>query len=208
VAYPTVEELVAATTVDELVQLTGEQQEGIRAAAIQSVEDYCHQSFGGSVVEAREVRGTRKSRLYLPTRLESLVSVAIGGAALSGVTLAEDGTYVELSRMAGTGYYEQAYEAVSGERFVGFDGILSITGTWGWTDCPTAVATAIRFDMEEQALADANELSNTIGAYRKLGLRNITQGNLRADIGDEVVLSAKVKRQLTKYVWEPSGELV
>lgn len=206
-AYPTAEELIAQTTVDELTQLTGDQQDGLLTTAIVAIEDYCSQSFT-PVDEARVLDGTRKRKLYLPRRLDVLTSVSSGGAVLSGVTLSADHDYIELSQMAGTGYYEQAFAEVSGERFYGFDGKLTITGTWGWTEVPDAVKTALRMDMEEQALADANELSPTISAYRKLGVRALSQGNLRVTIGDEVILSPRVQRQLTRYVWSAPGELV
>jgi hypothetical protein len=208
VAYPTAEELIAESTVDELVQLTADQQEGIRAAAIVAIEDHCSQSFT-SEVETRTIDGTRKRKLYLPRRLESLTSVsAPGGSALSGIVLSDDHDFIELPPAAGMGYYEQTLRKVSGEAYYGLDGKLTITGTWGWTDCPEAVKTALRFDMEEQALADTNELGSTIAAYRKLGVRSISQGNLRVTVGDEVLLSPRVIRQLARFVWTTPGELV
>lgn len=206
-AYPTAAELVAESTVDELVQLTADQQEGLRQAAILAVEEFTRQKFE-PVVETRALRGTRKRQLYLPKRLEALTTISVSGAALSGVVVSEDGDYIELPLTAGLGYYEQAYAEVSGEDFRGFDGRLEITGTWGWTDVPEPVKLALRYDMEEQALADANQLSSTIAAYRKLGVRAISQGNLRVQIGDEVVLSPRVQRQLSRYMWAAVGETV
>lgn len=205
--YPTADELIAASTVTELIELTPDQQEGMRQAAVTAIEAHCNQSFE-PVVETRIVDGTRKRKLYLPKRLEELTSVSVGGAVLSSVELAEDGDFIELPPGVGLGYYEQTLREVSGERWYGFDGQLSITGTWGWTLVPDPVKTALRLDMEEQALADTHELSSTITSYRKLGVASISQGNLRMQLGDEIMLSPRVQRQLARYVWAPPGELV
>ena len=63
-------------------------------------------------------------------------------------------------------------------------------------------------DMEDTALADANDLAPTIRAYRELGLRGISQGNLNASFGSVPGLSPRVVRLLTPYTWlGPQGAL-
>jgi hypothetical protein len=212
VAYPTTEELVAASSVDELAALTVEQQDALRDSAIIAVEEFCGQvfeAFDGTIT----VDGRRSRVLYLPRRLEEMEAITVAGSALAttDVLLTPDGDKLVMNTSPGN-YYERTLRELSGESLYGFDADvqgIAITGTWGWDEPPAGVVEAIRVDMEETAVADSNALSPTIAAYRKLGLRSISQGNLRAEIGEEGSVSPRVARLLTPHVWSSGvGQLV
>ena len=118
------------------------------------------------------------------------------------MVLSDDHSRLHRSPSVGIGYYEQAMAEVSGEQFpLGF-GNVAIDGTWGWATIPENVITALRWDMEDTAVADANPLSGTVRAYRKLGLRNIAQGNLTADMTGTPSVSGRVAQLLRPYMWQ------
>lgn len=184
-AYPTTAALVAASSVPELTSLNSAQQDALRASSIAAIEEYTGQRFE-PYTETKRVDGSGTAEIFLPARLESFTAVSVSGIAVPVADL-----YVEptnLDRLAWTGaigsnYYSRALADVDPATLHTFPyeaGSVEITGTWGWTNTPQNVITAIRYDMEDQARADANTLSSTMQVFRKLGMRDISQGNLRA----------------------------
>ena len=214
-AYPDTATLVAASSVEELTGLTTEQQDSLRAAAIVAVESYCCQPFTDFPAETVDVEAGGGYELYLPKRLRVLTSVTpYGGDPLEEAALGVDpegDRIVFHQNVVGTGYYSQAlYEVSGGDYPTCFPlGTLQITGDWGWEDPPDAVVVALRYDMEEQALADQNALSSTVHAVRKLGLANIGQGSLRAELVTPPLVSPRVEALLRDYLWHgEAGKLV
>lgn len=217
-AYPTTAALVAASSAADLTSLTAEQQDALRLASIAAVEEYCGQSFA-PVSKTVTLTGQGSEVLYLPERLATLDEVAVHGSTIDTAILALSDQRDRLyrSRTAGLGYYEQALSEWERHNeglrplFPLGDGMVEVTGTWGWLDAdfPAAIGTAIRYDMEDTASADANLLTPTIAAFRKLGIRNISQGNLQADLSAAPGLTPRVTQLLTPYVWQGNvGALV
>lgn len=209
--YPTTAELLAESSCEELLALQEDQQEAHRQAAIAAVESWTGQQFLYFEGEAVEVESGGGHELYLPKRLIEVTSVTpYGGTPLDSAAIAVDpegDRLVFRKGVVGVGYYEQAlYDVSGGDYPSAFPmGTLVITGNWGWTTAPEAVATALRWDMEEQALADANALSPTVHAVRRLGLSSIGQGSLRASLVTPPMLSPRCERLLTDYVWMGTG---
>jgi hypothetical protein len=209
--YPTTSELLAQTTCDELLALQEDQQEALRLAAIVGVESWCGQRFTYDENETVEVECQGGYELYLPKRLISLTSASLYGGdplELGPIAVDPEGDRIVFRRQAvGVGYYEQAlYEVSGGDYATGLPyGTLSLTGNWGWETAPDAVQTALRYDMEEQALADANALASTVHAFRRLGLAGVGQGTLRAQLVTPPTLSPRVERLLVDYVWMGTG---
>lgn len=201
--YPTTAELVALSVDTSLTNLSSDEQDALRESAIAAIEEFANQRFE-SRVETVTIDGYGSDVLYLPQRLETLTGLSIEGTAwpVDSVVLNSQNDRLSKSRESGIGYYEQAMAEVSGERFpLGF-GNVALTGTWGWTVIPEAVEWALVWDMEDTAIAEANALSGTIRAYRKLGVRTIDQGNLRADVTGTPTVSDRVARLLRPYVWQ------
>lgn len=209
-AYPTTAALVAASTQPDLLALSAPQQDSLRAAAITGVESYTGQSFTefDGVVELESQGG---ADLYLPRRLRVLRSITpFNGTPLElePLYIPEDGTRILFRRNAvGVGYYEQALMEVSGHDYYTHfpTQTVVIDGEWGWAAPPDAVTLALRYDMEEQAAADANALSGTTLAFRKLGLSQIAQGGLRADLSAVPTLSPRVQALLEPHIWLGRG---
>lgn len=211
-SYPTTAELVAASSVSELTSLDATQQDSLRVASIAAVEEFCGQSFEAEV-KTLTLDGQGSNALYLPERLAVLNDLALRGYSLGAdsFVLSSRRDRISLSLTGGLGYYEQAMAEVSREKFPVGIGTVSITGTWGWLDAefPAVVAVALRYDMEDTARADANGLAPTIYAFRKLGLRTISQGNLNADMQGSTGLTPRVTDILAPYVWQGNlGALV
>ena len=212
--YPTRAELIVGSNVDELLNLSNEQQEALRVESIAAVERYTGQTF-----EAYEgiqtIDGTGGRELYLPRRLESIVGISVKGTdlELTEVVLSEKGDRLHIAS-TGLGYYEQALSAVQGRTWdsrtfrVGAGSIV-IDGVWGWTVCPPIVEQAIRLEMEAQATADNNRLSGVVGGARRMGLTNVVQGNLRLSLGDPSEVTPRTARLLSSLVWHgAAGYLV
>jgi hypothetical protein len=208
VAYPTLEALIEASTIltEDTVDVST-----LREASIAAVEEYTGQSFD-SVAGSLYVDARGGNVIFLPQRLETLT-----GVSYAGVTWVEPDVYLsprhDELRIVMPGYYnyyERTMREVSGELYPRWpSGRVEIVGVWGWETCPEPVEVAIRYDMEDAAQADANELSPTITAFRAMGLRDISQGNLRATIGQPGLLSPRATRLLAGYQWYgPGGELV
>lgn len=201
--YPTTEELVSLSSVTELTGLTADQQDVLRDSTIAAVEEYCGQGFGYTTDETVVVDGQGANVLHLPKRLIALDTLLVNnyGMTVSSVVISERRDRLHFADWLGMNYYEQAIREMTHFRFpIGF-GNVAITGSWGWEEFPEAVRAAIVFDMEDQARADANALSASVAAFRKLGIRSIDQGNLRADIEGSPGLSPRVQATLRPYVW-------
>ena len=215
--YPTTDALVAASTVDELTDLSADEQDALRIAAITAIEQHTRQVFEPRI-ETRIVNGTTHDVLRLPARLEAATAVLVHGTALDADAYRLDvtdntGTLTRISEHVGNYAVRALHDAMGYKPRRAWDygtGGVSITGTWGWSVVPPAIVTALRLDMEDQAVADANGLASTVRAYAKLGLKNISQGNLRADFADAPPsLSPRVMRLLDRYVWQAMpGRLV
>ena len=81
---------------------------------------------------------------------------------------------------------------------------MRVTGVWGWAgdEYPEAISTALRFDMEDRALANAHALSDTVRSARALGLAGVNQGGLSIELGNgEPAVSTRVRRLLKDYRW-------
>lgn len=208
--YPTTEQLVDASSVSELLALSGPQQDALRDIAIADVERYCGQAFTpyiGDVV----VDGGGGREVFPPKRVEELTGIVVKGTSidLTDVAVSEKGDRIHFLALS-TDYAVAAMRetAFDSRTFRSGSGTVVLTGTFGWSVVPAAVAQAIRIEMEQQALADASELSGIVSSSRRLGLRSVAQGNLRAEIGDPSVVSPQAARLLSNYVWlGPGGYL-
>ena len=209
--YPTTAELVSESQVTELTGLEFAQQEALRTAAIVAVESFCGQQFLDFPAETVLIASGGGYEIYLPKRLRTLTSIAgfdSDALELDAITVDPEGDRLVFHRnVVGVGYYEQAlYDVSGGDYSTAFpQGTLEVTGDWGWESAPDAVATALRWDMEEQALADANALSPTVHAVRRMGLGNIGQGSLRAELVTPPSVSPRVNRVLQDYLWHGTG---
>lgn len=219
--YPTTAELIAASTVAALTDLTGAQQDQKAASAIDSIETFCHQTFTQEGTDAapvtRTIDGSGSDRLYLPKRLATLAAATIDGLAMNtGLDLevhnAESKAYVKLVSPLDAGSWVTRVRRSPGDpgpTFRSDQDNVTITGVWGWLDTEwaagalQAVFDAILFDMEDQSLAESNQLAETVRSARALGVRSISQGGLSATIDpSEPGISTRVKRKLIPYVWQ------
>lgn len=219
-AYPTTAELVDASSVDELVELVPEQQDGLRTEAILAVEGHCNQSFTPEGTDDDPVTKTIDSPggrvLYLPKRLSSLSALAISGSAITTSDVALDDEHARLNvidRRSGGSWLTRAEAEMEWPdlSFPQGSGTAAVSGIWGWSDVEYAarlsgVSTALRYDMEDRALANAHALADTVRSAKALGLAGVSQGNLSLELdGRESGLSLRVQRLLTGLVWENAG---
>jgi hypothetical protein len=207
-SYPTCAELVAESTIAALTALSTPQQEDIYAASVAAIEEFCGQTFDLQPDTTKVLDGTGSDVLYLPKRLETITALVVEGSALSFGDVILDEPFDRLvvkPNVAGTmNYYSRAlltFESGLSFSFTHDEENVTITGDWGWSTFPGPVRTAIRKDMEDTALADSNLLNQTIRAYRKFGMRDISQGNLRATFGFAPGLGDEVIHLLQPYVW-------
>jgi hypothetical protein len=203
VAYPTAAELVDESEVTALQDLTTEAAEDLWRAAIRAVEGFCGQSFE-SVDETRLLSGTGSDVLYLPRRLESLTTLEVLGTSLdlTSVTMSDARDRLVVTPASFGNYAVRAMRDYDDPRLFPYgNDNVTITGTWGWTAPPDEVRLALRLDLEDNALADSHALSETIRAARKLGLTEISQGNLRASLSSSYGLSERVQTLLADHVW-------
>lgn len=205
--YPGTGELVAQSSVAELTGLTDPEQDALRDVAIESIEQFCGQRFEmyeGELV----VDGSGARELFAPQRIVELTAIIVKGTSLdlTDIVVSPEGDRIHFAAWntsyAVAAMRETAYDS---RTFRAGTGMVVLTGIFGWPAVPAAVAQAIRIEMEEQALADANPLSGTVATFRRLGLRNISQGNLRANIGNPAEVSPRAARLLAKYVWTGAG---
>ena len=204
-AYPTTADLVNASSSPELRALNSSQQDALRASSIAAIEEYTGQRFE-PYTATKTIDGSGAGELYLPARLETLTSISVKGVALalSDVVLSDDKDRVAWKGLIGTNYYERTLlELDERPRTFPYEaGAVAINGTWGWTTTPQRVITAIRYDMEDQAAHDANAMSSTIDAFRKMGLRDVSQGNLRATLAaSPPTVSTRAVSLLDSYLW-------
>lgn len=211
-AYPTRAQLVAASTVDELVNADEAKQDEYYALAVQGVEQFTGQSFSSwEGVQVLDAQGGQT--LFLPRRLEQLTGLTVEGTDydLTSVQLSPDGARLALARTAGNYAVQAMRESWHDTRTfrVGI-GTVVVEGVWGWTTTPPDVTTAMLWDMEDQARADTSALAGTIAAYRRLGVSEIVQGNLRATLGQTApMLSPRAASLLSDLIWHgPGGHLV
>jgi hypothetical protein len=209
--YPTVGELVEDSDVTELTSLSYDKQEALWHAAKIAVEEYVGQTFDFEPDTTKVFDGDGQRSIYLPKRLETLTTLEVAGSALveGDVYLSDAHDRLHVNPDAGIGnYYERALMDIQGYpslTFTAGDSTVSVTGDWGWSAFPAPVRDAMRFDMEEQALADANALSSTVHAVRRLGLGSIGQGGLRAELATPPAVSPRVAQRLLPYVWHGQG---
>lgn len=205
--YPSAEELVAASSVDALTSLTDEEQQALRDASIAAIEEFCNQSFELELDATKYVDGPGTGVLYLPKRLVNLTAIDVpdSALALSDVALSATNDIISIRPDSIIGnYYTNVLRELNDHlplNFVWGRQNITITGDWGWSSVPDAVKIAIRRDMEDTALADSQGLSETIRAYRKMGVRDISQGNLRATMSGALGLSPTTMLLLEPYVW-------
>jgi hypothetical protein len=223
--YPSTADLVAASIVPALSELTGAQQDALRAASITAVENYCRQSFTAvgttNSPVAKKLDGSGSDTLYLPERLAELVSFSVTesdsgyGIEASDVSVSDDRARLSVGATSiGATWADRALADVQGGRNPAFpsgvDNVV-VAGVWGWTDAEyaaelSAVTTAIRYDMEDKALAGANHLAETVRSARALGLTSVSQGRLSINLGAmEVDLSVRARRILKDLVFEHVG---
>lgn len=223
--YPTLAELVDGSHVDALTNADATRQEEWRAAAIAAVEGHCGQQFGAWAGTFR-VPGNGRASLQLPRRLSALTGIDIGETALTiaDVELSQPQDRITFARSWSGNWLVQAEaEAIGLTGPVrswpsGIDNV-AVTGIWGYTvaEWPEQLTRAVRADMEDQALADETELSDTVRAFRHLGLRSVRQGGLSADLtsglagvtlGDRAVsLLSGRDAAGAPFVWQPAGAL-
>jgi hypothetical protein len=203
-AYPDREDVVAASTVDELTGLTTDQQDALYYAAISAIEDFTGQSFT-EFTGARTITGAGGTEQYLDRRLQSVTAWTLDGVELdlTALAISEGGDRIYVPTPVPS--YGVLTPEPWGEAPRRLRGDLEITGVWGWSDPPEAVVEALRLDMEDTALAEAHALSASVHAARKLGIDTIRQGNLDVALRDVPTLSPRVTRLLEPYVWLGAG---
>jgi hypothetical protein len=220
-AYPSTAELVSGSTVTELTGLTTEQKDALRTEAITAVEFYCRQSFTAEGTEEDPVTllvdGGGGRELWLPRRLATIdsLSVSTGAFGADDVTLNASHDRLHLGDAAGPSTWAtRAIVAAMGTTrsvFPAGAGTVEVTGVWGWAEdeYPGEITTALRFHMEDRALADAHALADSVRSARGLGLSGLSQGSLTADLSrGEPLISTRVRRLLQRHRWSgPTGAI-
>lgn len=221
--YPSTGELVEASNLKALTELDETVQDGLRAEAILAVEAACRQSFTVEGADdepvSRKLDGTGGDVLYLPKRLVELAGIEASGTAISGadVELSErhDRLCLPDPRSGSNWLTQTVSEATGGEHraFPSGPAAVTVTGIWGWApdEVPAAIATALRYDMEDRAVANAHALAETVRSARGLGVTGLSQGGLSLQMdGREVAVSTRVRRLLAnaELIWHgPAGAL-
>lgn len=225
--YPTTAQLVADSNDAHLTGLTPTEQDALRASAINAIERHTGQRFEaeGTLLApvTKSFPGNNGDTLWLPARLQELTGLEVVGSWLgpTDVAVSEDGAQLVIAppNVAGGTWLDRAQadlESGAGPAVfpLGPDRVL-VSGVWGWTDAEwsdpvsqegrslAAVRRAIRFDMEDHADADANELSETIRVARQLGVSSLSQGNLSVQMrsSGEPLVSERVRRELQGLRW-------
>lgn len=215
--YPSREELVDGSVNEILTEMTEKQQDALREAAIVAVEAYAGQSFQplGTHLEpvAKVLAGTGATELYLPARLEELVELSMVGGAITAadVVISDDHDRIYLQRNSVSTWVERALSDTCQRVFLRGHDTITISGVWGWSECPDAVVQALRFDMEDAASAGSAELAPSLQAWRKMGLDSMAQGPLSVQLsGRPAVLSPRAADMLDAggMVWADVGEVV
>lgn len=217
-AYPDRDTLVGASSIAALTGLTPEQQDSLRAMAIAAIENYTGQTFGLDEDLTVYVDGSGNRELPLPRRLATLTTLSGAGSSLtaSDVFLSEKHDLLTVAPDPSFNWYEKAIRDDTPPLFATGPKSVAITGDWGWTDGElpptdpnTRLALALRMDMEEQALAMENGLSETSRAFVKLRVARISEGPLDYGVDtSQIGLSPDVMMLLEPYVWRGLGVLV
>jgi hypothetical protein len=206
-SYPTAAELVNESSVAALTTLDSGDQEVLRQISIAAIETYCGQSFELLTDHTEVIDGTGGRVLYLPRRLLSVTEFIAEDSALEidDIRITEDGARIQVNAELYTGnYYTRTLRELNDNQPMWFTygtGTVTITGDWGWDNCPVAVRRALLRDMEDTALADSNALNESLRAYRKLGLSDVSQGNLRATMTATPTIAEDVAALLQPYIW-------
>jgi hypothetical protein len=208
-SYPATEELLAQSSSSELMDLSSAEQEALRTVAIAAVERFTGQRFeSAGPGEVVTIDGAGGREVFLPKRCEALSGVIVKGTSidLTDVALDEKGARLYFQPRSTHYAVVAMYDSPRDTRtFRAGAGTIVLTGTFGWSVCPDPVAQALRLEMEEQASADASALSGLVSSYRRLGIADIAQGNLRAQIGTPGEIGARAARLLAPYVWTGAG---
>lgn len=208
-AYPTRADLVGDSTVAELTTLSADDQDALYESAVNAVEDYTGQTFTAAT-EARLLDSKGGVRLYLPWRIETLTALEASGTAFSAidVDISYKRDYLTLTPTAGiSNYYLRALNDVmdfSSRTFPIGENKVSITGVWGWTTCPKAVALALRWDMEDMARAAATAGYGALAAYKAQGASKVRQDTLEVWFesgNNKIGLPSRAVALLEPYVW-------
>jgi len=216
--YPTVAQLVEASNNEHLEALTEPQQAGLRTNAITMVEAYTGQKFIAEGTEGapvtRVLSGTGSDELYLPARLEQLVSITVvdGSITAADCQLSEEHDYLYIVPTSTSTWVERQLRDTRQLVFPrDHRNNVQIAGVWGWAACPDPVAQAIRFDMEDAASAESAEFAPSLQAWRKLGMSSMNQGPLSIQLEDRpMVLSPRAADLLdgAGLVWGSIGGVV
>lgn len=205
--YPSTATLVAMSTVDELTSLTSPQQDAAREVAIRAVERYTGQRFEPSTDDV-VIDGSGSTEVYTPVRVEELTAITVKGTDidLTDVIVGEKGDRIWFAPLS-TSYAVQAMRerAWDSRTFRAGTGMVVLSGSFGWSVTPAAVVQALRIEMEQEALANASALSGIVASARRLGLMNLSQGNLRAQIGEPSLISPAAAALLSGYIWLGAG---
>jgi hypothetical protein len=214
--YPTTAALVDGSDIPALTDLDSDQQDALRASGIAAVEGFCRQSFQTAQEDTITLDGNDLQTLYLPRRLQEFSVVTFNDTDVEADAFALNMSHNRLSMRELGSWGTWADKAMAD-----FDGAprtefpignsnIAITGVWGWTDAEYdaelgAVTVALRWDMEDQARAEASKLTQLVQTARSQGLATISQGGLSADLSRRApTISPRVKRVLAGRT--PSGE--
>lgn len=212
--YASRADLVAASDVPALTGATASEQDGWYAQAKRAVEGFCAQRFD-LTTKTVTLDGNGALRLPLEERLAILTTLKVNDVAIAAadVALTPRRDAIKMVRPRGGNWVERALREWSGEA-VGFSygfANVEIAGDWGWTDAempPTAdsaVGVAMRLDMEDLALAASHGLAATVRAQARLGIDNVAEGPLAAEINyHDVPLSVEAQSVLEPYIWQPA----
>ena len=209
--YPSTAELVGDSSEQALLNLAPADQDRLRIAAINAVEEFTGQRFVPEPL-TRTLDGSGTGVLQLDRRLAALDTLVVEGSALreSDVMLSEDRTRLHVrAELGALNYYEKVMVqfADNPSLFTHGAGTVEIVGTWGYlsTELPEVVSDALRIDMEDKALASTHQLWNNLRAYEALGLREIQQGELRLkrDPVQQPTLSERAQGLLLGLIWKP-----
>lgn len=212
--YPTVSELVGESDVVALTALSPDGQEALWLATKLAIDMYTNQTFDYQPGVTRTMDGSGKRVQYVPKRLDSMTALSVTGSGLtlSDVLISEQHDKIEVRPTAGfSSYYVRAMMEIQDNpplSFVPGTGTVQITGNWGWPGFPAPIREAMRLDMEDQAVSDTSSLSEQLRAYRKLGVRDISQDALSVGFTEYearfINLSDRVRTLLDAYIWQGS----
>jgi hypothetical protein len=216
--YPSLATLLAGSSSSALAALNPDEQEALRTAAILAVEAFAGQRFVAEGTDldpvSKIVSGNGGQQLQLPARLAELIDLGISGSSLdaSDVRISDDGSQLHVVPEAVPGnWYTRAIRGNHPPYFAHGLGTVTVTGVWGWTECPAEIVTAIRWDMEDAADAEANKLAGSLRSWERMGVSSISQGPLSVTTGrGQQMLSGRAASLIESagLVWQPIGEVL